>query len=113
MPFGSSLNLVWGSALSSIGLTIPTVAVTTVVAGRPLELGLEPKDLVMLVLTYLVASSTLVSGRTHVLPGAVHLVIFAAFLYLGLPFASSSTGSARGTRAAGSEISLGSLSFRA
>ena len=51
-------------------------------AGRPLELGLEPKNLVMLVLTCLVAPSTLVSGRTHVLPGAVHLVIFAAFLFL-------------------------------
>jgi len=58
------------------------VTVTSVVAGRPLELGLEPKNLVMLVLTCLVAPSTLVSGRTHVLPGAVHLVIFAAFLFL-------------------------------
>jgi Ca2+:H+ antiporter len=78
----SSLNLALGSALSSIGLTIPTVAVTSVLVDRPLELGLEPKDLVMLVLTFLVASSTLVTGRTHALPGAVHLVIFAAFLFL-------------------------------
>jgi len=78
----ASFNLALGSALSSIGLTIPTVAVTSIVLGRPLELGLEPKDLVLLVLTFLVASSTLGSGRTHVLPGAVHLVIFAAFLFL-------------------------------
>lgn len=78
----SSLNLALGSALSSIGLTIPTVAVTSILVGRPLKLGLESKDLVLLVLTFLVASTTLVSGRTHVLPGAVHLVIFAAFLFL-------------------------------
>ena len=80
----SSLNLALGSALSSIGLTIPTVAVTSLLVGRPLDLGLEAKDLVMLVLTFLVASSTLLSGRTHVLPGAVHLVIFAAFLFLAI-----------------------------
>lgn len=80
----SSLNLALGSALSSIGLTIPTVAVTSLLIGRPLDLGLEAKDLVMLVLTFLVASSTLLSGRTHVLPGAVHLVIFAAFLFLAI-----------------------------
>jgi len=80
----SSLNLALGSALSSIGLTIPTVAVTSLLVGRPLDLGLEAKDLVMLVLTFLVASSTLVSGRTHVLPGAVHLVIFAVFLFLAV-----------------------------
>jgi len=47
-------------------------------------LGLEPKELVLLVLTFLVASITLVSGRTHVLLGAVHLVIFAAFLFLAM-----------------------------
>jgi Ca2+:H+ antiporter len=52
------------------------------VAGLPLVLGLEPKELVLLVLTFMVTSITLVSGRTHVLLGAVHIVIFAAFLFL-------------------------------
>jgi Ca2+:H+ antiporter len=80
----ASLNLSLGSALSSIGLTIPAVAATSMIAGLPLVLGLEPKELVLLVLTFLVASITLVSGRTHVLLGAVHLVIFAAFLFLAL-----------------------------
>lgn len=78
----TSLNLALGSALSSIGLTIPTVALTSTLIGMPLVLGLGSKELVLLVLTFLVASITLVSGRTHVLLGAVHLVMFAAFLFL-------------------------------
>jgi Ca2+:H+ antiporter len=80
----TSLNLALGSALSSIGLTIPAVAVVSTVVNIPLVLGLEPKELVLLVLTFLVASITLVSGRTHALLGAVHLVIFAAFLFLAI-----------------------------
>lgn len=78
----TSLNLALGSALSSIGLTIPAVAVTSTLVDIPLVLGLEPKELVLLVLTFVVASITLVSGRTHALLGAVHLVIFAAFVFL-------------------------------
>ena len=80
----TSLNLALGSALSSIGLTIPAVAVTSTLVDMPLVLGLEPKELVLLVLTFVVASITLVSGRTHALLGAVHLVIFAAFLFLAI-----------------------------
>jgi len=78
----TSLNLAFGSALASIGLTIPAVAFASVLIGMPLALGLEAKDLVLLVLTFIVASITLVSGRTHVMQGVVHLVIFAAFLFL-------------------------------
>ena len=80
----TSLNLSLGSALSSIGLTIPAVAATSIVAGFPLVLGLEPKELVLMVLTFLVAAITLGEGRTHILLGAVHLVIFAAFAFLAL-----------------------------
>jgi Ca2+:H+ antiporter len=80
----TSLNLALGSALSSIGLTIPAVALTSVLIGMPLVLGLEPKEMVLLALTFLVASITLVSGRTHIMQGAVHIVIFAAFLFLAL-----------------------------
>jgi Ca2+:H+ antiporter len=80
----TSLNLALGSALSSIGLTIPAVALTSVLIGVPLVLGLEAKELVLLVLTFLIASITLVSGRTHIMQGAVHIVIFAAFLFLAL-----------------------------
>jgi Ca2+:H+ antiporter len=78
----NSLNLAFGSALACIGLTIPAVALVSVQMGMPLTLGLEPKDLAFLVLTFVVASITLVSGRTHVMQGVVHLVIFAAYLFL-------------------------------
>ena len=78
----TSLNLALGSALASIGLTIPAVAFVSVLIGMPLALGLEGKDLVLLVLSFVVASITLVSGRTHVMQGVVHLVIFTAFLFL-------------------------------
>ena len=80
----TSLNLAYGSALASIGLTIPVVAVASVWLALPLELGLQPKDMVLLTLTFLVSSITLVSGRTHMMQGAVHLVILAAFLFLAL-----------------------------
>lgn len=78
----TSLNLAFGSALASIGLTIPAVAFTSLLIGMPLVLGLDPKDLTLLLLTFLVASITLVAGRTHVMLAAVHIVIFAAFLLL-------------------------------
>jgi len=80
----TSLNLALGSALASIGLTIPAVALATIWLGTPLVLGLEPKDLVLLVLTFVVSAITLASGRTHMMQGAIHLVIFAAFLLLAL-----------------------------
>jgi Ca2+:H+ antiporter len=78
----TSMNLAIGSALASIGLTIPVVAVAAIAFGFPLELGLEPKDQVMLVVTFLVSAVTLGIGRTHMMQGAVQLVLFAAFLFL-------------------------------
>ena len=80
----TSLNLALGSALASIGLTIPAVAVAAVWLGFPLTLGLASKDLVLLVLTFMVGSITLAHGRTSMMQGAVHLVLFAAFLFLAL-----------------------------
>ena len=80
----TSLNLALGSALASIGLTIPAVAVASVILDMPLALGLEAKDLVLLTLTFVVGAITLGTGRTNVIQGAVHLVIFAAFLFLAL-----------------------------
>lgn len=80
----TSLNLALGSALASIGLTIPAVAIAAVWLGLPLTLGLDSKDLVLLALTFLVGSITLAHGRTSMMQGAVHLVIFAAFLFLAL-----------------------------
>jgi Ca2+:H+ antiporter len=80
----SSLNLALGSALASIGLTIPALALATTVLGLPLVLGLAPKELVLTVLTFGVTSITLVAGRTHLLLGAVHLVILGAFIFFAL-----------------------------
>ena len=80
----TSLNLALGSALASIGLTIPTVAVVSIVLGTPLELGLGEKDTVLLALTLLVGVITLGTGRTTVLQGIVHLVIFAVFLFFAV-----------------------------
>jgi Ca2+:H+ antiporter len=80
----TSMNLALGSALASIGLTIPTVVVAAVLLELPLVLGLQPKDLVMLTLAFLVSTITLGTGRTNVMQGAVHLVLFAAFLFLTL-----------------------------
>jgi Ca2+:H+ antiporter len=78
----TSLNLALGSALACIGLTIPAVALTATLLDMPLALGLTPKDLVLLVLTFAVGTITLGTGRTTVMQGAVHLVIFAAFVFL-------------------------------
>ncbi len=80
----TSLNLALGSALASIGLTIPAVAVVSIVLGQPLELGLGEKDQVLLALTLLVGVITLGTGRTTVLQGVVHLVIFAVFLFFAV-----------------------------
>ncbi len=80
----TSLNLALGSALASIGLTIPTVAVVSIVLSQPLALGLGAKDEVFLAVTLIVGVITLGTGRTTMLQGIVHLVIFAAFLFLAV-----------------------------
>ena len=78
----TSMNLAFGSALATIGLTIPLVVVASVVFHMPLTLGLAPPEIAMLALTFLVGTITLGSGRTNVMQGAIHLVLFAAFLFL-------------------------------
>ncbi len=80
----TSLNLALGSALATIGLTIPAVAVVSILLGYPLALGLGVKETVLLVLTVVVSIITLGTGRTTVLQGVVHLVILAAFLFLAV-----------------------------
>jgi Ca2+:H+ antiporter len=80
----TSLNLALGSALASIGLTIPAVAVVSIVLRQPLELGLGAKDTVLLALTLLLSVITLGTGRTTVLQGIVHLVVFAVFLFFAI-----------------------------
>lgn len=80
----TSLNLALGSALATIGLTIPAVAAVAIALDIPLVLGLPAKEIVLLALTLFVSSITLASGQATVLQGAVHLVLFAAFLFLAV-----------------------------
>ena len=76
----TSLNIALGSALASLCLTIPTVAIISLMRGQTLVLGLEAELIVLLILSLYMATLTLATGRTTVLQGGIHLVIFAAFL---------------------------------
>src|SRR5215475_1755823 len=80
----TSLNLALGSSLATIGLTIPAVAVVSIALRQPLELGLSAKEQVLLALTLLLSVITLGTGRTSVLQGMVHLLIFAVFLFFAV-----------------------------
>ena len=75
------MNLALGSALASIGLTVPAVAVVSLLTGWTVVLGLDLKGMALLTLSLLVATLSLGTGRTTVLQGAVHLVIFAVYLF--------------------------------
>lgn len=77
----TSLNLALGSALASIGLTIPAVAIVSLATGWTLELGIDAKSTVLLLLSLIVASLSLGTGRTTVMQGTIHLVIFAVYLF--------------------------------
>jgi Ca2+:H+ antiporter len=78
----SSMNLAIGSALATIGLTVPVVVFFATAYGLPLVLGLEPKDIVLLATALLVSAVTLGTGRTSMMQGAVHVVLFATYLFL-------------------------------
>lgn len=78
----TSLNLALGSAMASIGLTIPVVSLVSVFVGKSLVMGLDPEHMVLMVLTLFAGTLTLATGRTTVLQGGVHMVIFAAFLVI-------------------------------
>ena len=78
----TSLNLALGSALASIGLTIPTIALASIWLEGPLELGLAPTGLVLLALTVVLSVLTVAPGRATLMQGAVHLTAFGAFLVL-------------------------------
>ncbi len=79
-----SLNLGYGSAMASIGLTIPAIAVASIWLDGPLLLGLGPTQMVLLALTVVVSVLTVVPGRATRLQGGVHLVLMAAFLFLAV-----------------------------
>ncbi|MEV0583311.1 hypothetical protein [Nonomuraea sp. NPDC050310] len=78
----TSFNLALGSALASIGLTIPAIAVSSLWLDGSLTLGLGPKEMVLLALTVIVSTLTIAPGRATLMQGTVHLTVFGAFLFL-------------------------------
>jgi Ca2+:H+ antiporter len=80
----TSFNLAFGSAMASIGLTIPTIAVASIWLEGPLVLGLEPTQMVLLAVSLVVAILTIVPGRATRQEGAIHLVLLAAFVFLAI-----------------------------
>ncbi len=78
----TALNLAYGSAMASIGLTIPTIAIASIWLEGPLTLGLDMIHIVLLVMTVVVAMLTVVPGRATRLQGGVHLVILVAYVFL-------------------------------
>ena len=80
----TSFNLAYGSAIASIGLTIPTIALATIWLDGPLVLGLESMQIVLLGITMVVGALTVLPGRATVQEGGVHLVLFLAFVFLAL-----------------------------
>ena len=80
----SSLNLALGSALASIGLTIPAVAAIAILFGLPLSLGISSLNMILMYLSLFIGALTLAIGRTTLLQGVVHLIIFLEFLFLSL-----------------------------
>jgi Ca2+:H+ antiporter len=77
----TSLNLALGSALASIGLTIPAVSFLSLYMNSHLILGIDPKSTVLLMLSLFVAALTLRTGRTIILHGVVLLVVFVVYLF--------------------------------
>jgi Ca2+:H+ antiporter len=77
-----SINILLGSVLASIGLTIPAVLTIGLVTGKTVILGMAPADSLLLVLTLAVSALTFTKNRTNVLMGAVHILLFLAYLML-------------------------------
>ena len=80
----TSFNLAYGSSIASIGLTIPAIAIATIWLEGPLVLGLGSTQTVLLAITIVVGALTVLPGRATVQEGGVHLVLFAAFLFLAV-----------------------------
>jgi Ca2+:H+ antiporter len=80
----TSLNLGYGSAMASIGLTIPTIAIASVWLSGDLVLGLASTQMVLLAMTVVASALTVVPGRATRLQGGVHLIILSAFIFLAI-----------------------------
>ena len=77
----TSLNLAYGSALASIGLTIPAIAAISIIFSYEVNLGLNAAELILMALTFVVSTLTVVSGRATLLQSVIHLSIFGSFIF--------------------------------
>jgi Ca2+:H+ antiporter len=77
-----SINLALGSSLATIGLTVPAVAVVAYTLDKQLVLGLNAPEMVLLILTFVISMLTFGTGRTNILFGLVHMLVFAVFLFM-------------------------------
>jgi Ca2+:H+ antiporter len=77
-----SINLALGSSIATIGLTVPAVATAAHVLGKQVVLGLPGQELVLLMLTLILSMLTFGTGRTNILFGLVHIVVFAVFVFM-------------------------------
>jgi Ca2+:H+ antiporter len=77
-----SINIFLGSVLSTIGLTVPAIIVISHITDHPIELGLKHTDQTLFILTLAMCVVNFSSGRTNVLQGGVHLMLFATYLFL-------------------------------
>jgi Ca2+:H+ antiporter len=77
-----SINLALGSSLATIGLTVPAVAVAAYALDKQLVLGLSQQNMVELLLTFVLSMLTFGTGRTNILFGLVHMVVFAVFVFM-------------------------------
>jgi Ca2+:H+ antiporter len=77
-----SINLALGSSLATIGLTVPAVAVVAYTLDKQLVLGLNAPEMVLLLLTFVISMLTFGTGRTNILFGFVHMLVFAVFLFM-------------------------------
>ena len=77
-----SVNILLGSALATIGLTVPAVLTISLVIERSVELGLNDLEMLLLLLTLAVSTLTFTGGRTNILQGAIHLVLFLVYVFL-------------------------------
>ena len=77
-----TMNITLGSALSTIGMTIPAILTISLVTGKPIELGLEQAEAFLLIFTLMLAIVNFNSERTNILYGFVHLVLFMTYIIL-------------------------------
>jgi Ca2+:H+ antiporter len=78
----TSLNGALGSVVATIGLTVPAVALMSLATHREINFGLENRDAMLLLLTLLLSVVSFGAGRTNLLTGLVHLVVFATYVFL-------------------------------